>query len=110
VRFFFGLIGEGGNRYVVTGLATPTLKSMEDLTDGGEQQENCDWGNVASDEAKLVLADLLIGAIDPHYIRRHPEILREYVDEVIDKMDTGHKWMLSEEDIEKWLASKVKVQ
>lgn len=107
MRFYFGLIRDNGVRYVVTGEATPTLKDVTELTGGGVLSEECDWGPEATEESRLTLAlTLLSHALSSADMR----LVRAYADEVVAKMETGQKWMLSVEDIEKWAASRVVVQ
>lgn len=104
MRFFFGLIGDEGNRYVVTGLATPTLKSMEDLTDGGMLQPECDWGPESTQSARRALASDILRLFAWANITNAD--IECFADDILLKMESGQKWMLSQDDIEKWLRAR----
>ena len=104
MRFFFGLVGEAGNRYVVTGLATPTLKSMEDLTDGGRLEVECDWGSDSTPSARRSLASDILRLFTWANITQSD--IDHFAEDILLKMESGQKWMLSQNDIEAWLRAR----
>lgn len=104
--FFFGAIdGETGYRHVLVGTAWPTIESMEDLTDGGEPFLTCDWGDEASDVACCYVAQLLLSKIRSNGVVT-PALISLYASDVVRKMTSAQKWMITEQDIEDWLLMK----
>jgi len=103
VLFFFGVVNrETGNRHVLVGTAWPTIESMEDLTEGGESFLCCDWGDDASDLACGRVASLVLSKVRSNGAVT-PELVDDYAREVIRKMSSDKKWMVTEKEIEDWL-------
>lgn len=108
MRFYFGLVREDtGVRYVVTGEATPTLKDVAELSSSDVISESCDWGPDASEESLYTLSLTLLS----HALSSGDLVLvGKFAREVLAKMDTGKRWLLSDDDIRKWAETKVTVQ
>ncbi len=104
MRFFFGMIGETGNRYVVTGLATPTLKRVEDLTDGGMLEVECDWGPDSTPSARRSLASDILRLFTWTSVTNAD--IDAFAEEVLRNMESGQKWMLGQGDVEAWLRAR----
>ena len=110
MRFFFGVIDRStGRRHVVTGMATPTIEDLSVMDDvrGDELEEDCDWGEDATEHARLMLAANIMKYMPwPGVTDR---AIKDYADDVVMKMKSGEKWVLSLEEIQKWAVSHYQV-
>ena len=107
MRFFFGLTDRAtGRHHVVTGMATPTIQDLSVMDDirGDELEEDCDWGEEATEHARLKLAANILWYIPWPNVTN--QMIKEYADDVVMKMKSGEKWVLSLEEIQKWVLAR----
>jgi hypothetical protein len=98
--FFFGLIDGDGDRHILVGTSNPSIGDTEDLTGGGQSWLFCDWGEGAGEPQRLHVARLILSQL------LYPvteEAVAQYAEEVVSKMTTEKKWLLTEAEITDWL-------
>ena len=96
-------------RYILSGEASPALRDVKDLSDGGGDAKQYDWGLDATEEAAYRTAFVILKHIaDEETAKR---LHQEYaIGCVRVQMKTGHCWILSADAIARWIEERVLVQ
>lgn len=100
--FLMGMIDKRtGKRRIMSGRRIPSVRDMQDLTDGGAPKEMLDWGFDASPDALLRTSRLILGAITNRDTAHR--LADEFADDVVSVMDTDRMWLLDYGEITSWL-------
>lgn len=102
MHFLMGMIEKRtGKRRILAGRRIPSVRDMQDLTDGGADCDEIDWGFNASPDALLRTSRLILGSItnrDTAY-----RLARDFATEVLAEMDADRMWLLDYGEISEWL-------